>query len=154
MATDVRSTRLPDGPGKTVLLVEDEPAVRDIARIILCDNGYTVLEAANGEEALDLARSHAGNVSLLLTDMVMPRMGGLELAEKLASLRPDTKILFMSGYPEKAIRRDDILPTGASFLMKPFNSKTLSDKVRGILDAMRTGLREETRGEASTDPVS
>jgi CheY-like chemotaxis protein len=154
MATDVRSTHLQSGPGETVLLVEDEPAVRDIARVILCDNGYTVLEAANGGEALDIARSHAGKISLLLTDMVMPRMGGVELAEKLVSLRRETKMLFMSGYPEKAVHLDEILPSGASFLMKPFNSKTLSDKVRGILDAVRTGLREETRGEASTDRVS
>jgi PAS domain S-box-containing protein len=123
------------GRGETVLLAEDEPAVRNIARIILRDSGYTVLEAANGEEALDIARSHAGKISLLLTDMVMPRMGGLELAEKLAPLRRETKILFMSGYPEKAVHLDEIMPRGTSFLMKPFNSRTLSDKVRRTLDS-------------------
>ena len=124
------------GRGETVLLAEDEPAVRNIARTILRDNGYAVLEAANGVQALEVARSHAGKISLLLTDMVMPGMGGLELAGKLASLRRETRILFMSGYPEKAIHLDKSLPPGASFLMKPFNAETLAKKVRDALDSV------------------
>ncbi len=125
------------GRGETVLLVEDEPAVRNIARIILQDNGYGVLEAANGEQALDIARSHPGKISLLLTDMVMPRMGGLELAGKLSPLRREMKILFMSGYPEKAVHLDRPLPGNASFLMKPFTADILAKKVRNALDSAR-----------------
>jgi PAS domain S-box-containing protein len=123
------------GRGETVLLVEDDLAVRNITRTILCDRGYTVLEAADGEEGLEVARTHSGRIDLVLTDVVMPAMGGLEMVEKLTVLRPDSKTLLMSGYPENAAQQNGTLASGTSFLMKPFRAETLLHKVRSVLDS-------------------
>jgi CheY-like chemotaxis protein len=120
---------------ETVLLVEDEPSVRDLAHRLLNQQGYKVLEAANGEEALRVAQEHNGEeIHLLLTDVVMPQMGGKELAEKLKTLRPDIKVLYTSGYTDDAIVHQGILEHGTYFLQKPFSLKTLSHKVREVLD--------------------
>jgi PAS domain S-box-containing protein len=123
------------GRSETVLLVEDDHAVRNITRIVLCNDGYKVLEAANGEEGLMIAGSHAGKIDLVLTDVVMPKMGGLEMVEQLASILPETKVLFISGYPENALHRYGTLPPETSFLMKPFKADTLTNKVRSVLDS-------------------
>ena len=122
-------------PGKeTVLLVEDDPLVRSLALRILQGQGYKVLEAANGEEALKVVQEKArGEIHLLLTDVVMPKMGGKQLVEELKVLRPEIKILFTSGYTNCDIVHRGILESEINFLPKPFSSKTLSQKVREVL---------------------
>jgi nitrogen-specific signal transduction histidine kinase len=128
------SDSLPKG-NETVLLAEDDPLVRDLARRLLIQQGYTVLEASNGEEALRVARENAGEkIHLLLTDVVMPQMGGKELSEKLKRLRPDIGVLYTSGYTDNAIVHHGTLEPGTYFLQKPFSHKTLSHKVREVLD--------------------
>jgi len=125
---------LPRG-NETVLLVEDDPLVRNLAHRLLMEQGYTVLEATNGEEALRLAGENDGEkIHLLLTDVVMPQMGGKELAEKLKLSRPDIEILYTSGYTDNAIVHHGVLESGTHFLQKPFSHKTLSHKVREVLD--------------------
>jgi PAS domain S-box-containing protein len=121
--------------GETVLLVEDDPSVRDLALRLLRQQGYTVLEAANGVEALHVAQEHGGEkIHLLLTDVVMPQMGGKELADQLKIFRPDVKVLYTSGHTDDAIVHHGVLEPGTHFLQKPFSLKTLSHKVREVLD--------------------
>jgi PAS domain S-box-containing protein len=123
-------------PGsETVLLVEDEAEVRGLARDVLLRQGYTVLEAANGDEALRLGRDHRGPIHLLLTDIVMPQMGGRELAARLTALRPETRVLYVSGYADDATPRPGAAESGAAFLEKPFTAASLAAKVRAVLDA-------------------
>ncbi len=125
---------LPRG-SETVLLVEDEPLVRGLALRLLTQQGYGVLEASNGEEALRVAQEHAGEpIHLLLTDVVMPRMSGKELADHLKSLRPGIKVLYVSGYTDNAIVHHGVLDPDTHFLQKPFSHRTLSHKVREVLD--------------------
>ncbi len=118
---------------ETLLLVEDEKAVRASAREFLELNGYTVLEAANGEEGLHVARNYAGHIDLLVTDVVMPRMGGAKLAEQLAAERPQMKVLFLSGYAESTILQHGAIDMTAQFLEKPFTLKSLARTIRSIL---------------------
>jgi CheY-like chemotaxis protein len=119
---------------ETLLLVEDDPLVRNLALRILQHQGYKVLEAANGEEALKVVRERAREkIDLLLTDVVMPKMGGKQLVEELKILRPDMKILYTSGYTNCSIVQHGVLDAGINFLPKPFSSKTLSQKVREAL---------------------
>ncbi len=127
----------PRGRAETILLVEDDPAVRSLTRNILETAGYEVLEAANGEDALDLASREERGVSLLLTDLVMPRMGGRRLADELVEAMPSTRVLFMSGYTEDAIVRHGIARDDSHFLDKPFTPRGLLHKVRAVLDAAR-----------------
>jgi PAS domain S-box-containing protein len=117
---------------ETVLLVEDEDGVRMLAREVLLRSGYTVLEAANGVEALQLSRGHAGPIHLMLTDVVMPQMGGLELAQLLAAERPETRTLFMSGYTEHF--PPELEAGEARMLEKPFSPADLSRVIRDVLD--------------------
>ena len=124
---------LPRGT-ETVLLVEDEHEVRAIAREVLEELGYTVLEAAVPADALLIAERHAGIIGLLLTDVVMPGMSGRALASKIAGARPETKVLFMSGYTDDAIVRHGVLEPGTSFLEKPFTPLAFALKVREALD--------------------
>ena len=120
---------------ETVLLVEDEPSVRDLANRLLKQQGYRVLEAANGEEALRLTQETAGErIHLLLTDVVLPQMSGKELADQLKTFRPDLKVLYTSGYTDFAVVHHGVLNSGTHFLQKPFSLKTLSQKVREALD--------------------
>jgi CheY-like chemotaxis protein len=119
---------------ETILLVEDEEGVRELARDILRASGYTVLEARNGAEALLLCERHQGPLHLLLTDVVMPRMSGRELAERLAPLRPDLRVLYMSGYTDDAVIRHGVLGAGTAFLQKPFTPAGLVQSVRDTLD--------------------
>ena len=122
------------GGVETVLLIEDEPAVREVAAFTLREKGYTVYEAVNGEEGLRTARQHDGKIDLVLTDVVMPVMGGKEMADALRASHPDTKVLFTSGYSEDAIGHHGVLRPGIDFLQKPYMSATLARKVREVLD--------------------
>jgi len=125
---------------ETVFLVEDEASVRALAARALRDHGYHVLEAGNGREALQLAVDYDGRIDLLLTDVVMPEMGGRALAEALRQTRPLTRLLFMSGYPDDEVLRRGIQQDRTAFLEKPFTQSTLTRKVRSVLDA-RVELR-------------
>ncbi|HTI05591.1 MAG TPA: response regulator [Gemmatimonadales bacterium] len=123
------------GGTETVLVVEDVAAVRAVACEMLRRYGYRVLDAADATAALALARSHRETIHLLLTDVVMPDVSGSVLAERLRALRPDMKVLFMSGYTDDAIFRHGILAEGISYLQKPFTTVSLAAKVRAVLDA-------------------
>jgi PAS domain S-box-containing protein len=124
---------------ETVLLVEDEEMVRSLAKEVLEENGYAVITALNGQEGLQLSRDFDGRIDLLITDVVMPQMGGRELAEALSALRPDTRVLYMSGYTDDAIVRHGILDDNTFFLQKPFTPNTLALKTREALDQSLTG---------------
>ena len=119
---------------ETLLVVEDEDGVRDLVRDILESVGYTVLEAPHGAGALEVSERHAGPIHLLLTDVVMPEMSGRELAQRFATLRPETKVLFMSGYTANAVVHHGVLDPDTEFLPKPITAAVLTRKVREILD--------------------
>ena len=119
---------------ETVLLAEDEETVRKLAREVLELYGYRVLEAAGGGDALLICERHAGPIQLLVTDVVMPEMGGRELAARLARLRPETRVLYMSGYTDSAIAHQGVLEDRADFIQKPFTPEALARKVREVLD--------------------
>ncbi|HEX2877978.1 MAG TPA: ATP-binding protein [Polyangiaceae bacterium] len=120
---------------ETVLLVEDDHQLRSVARTILSRNGYTVLEALTGGDAVQLCEQHPGQIDLLLTDVIMPRMSGREISNRVSELRPTTKVLFMSGYTEEAIVHHDILQPGVALLQKPITPDGLLRKIREVLDA-------------------
>jgi nitrogen-specific signal transduction histidine kinase len=120
---------------ETVLLVEDEPAVRALAARVLRNLGYTVLEAMNGTEGLGVAQAHTGQIDLLLADVVMPEVGGKALSEQLTSQYLTMRVLFMSGYTDNAIVHHGRLDEGVAFLQKPFTPAALARKVRAVLDA-------------------
>ena len=121
---------------ETVLLVEDEDAVRKLSRMSLTLQGYTVLEATRGEEAIRLFDKHADKIRILVTDVVMPDIGGRVLADTLRARKPDLKVLFVSGYTNDAIVRHGISESTDSFLQKPFTPMLLARKVRAMLDAV------------------
>jgi CheY-like chemotaxis protein len=124
----------PCGGTETVLLCEDEPDLRELAREVLEDYGYTVLEASDGTEALERAAKHAAPIHLLLTDVIMPRMNGSELAARLTRERP-LKVLYMSGYTETSMMHTG--ESDAAFLQKPFSPLVLARTVRAVLDGAR-----------------
>ena len=119
---------------ETILLVEDEANLRQLGRVYLENQGYTVFEAADGAEAIQVSSAHPGPIHLLLTDVIMPGMNGQELAHRIVSLRPRTKVLFMSGYTENAIGHNGTLDAGIVLLQKPFTFPALKAKVREVLD--------------------
>jgi PAS domain S-box-containing protein len=123
---------------ETVLLVEDNESARELAREALVRAGYRVLEASNGEDGLRLATEHAGAIDLVITDVVMPVMGGRELAARLAGMWPDLKIIFTSGYIDDEIVRQEPLGPQSAFIQKPFTPDALGRIVRDILDGVRT----------------
>jgi PAS domain S-box-containing protein len=126
---------LPFGGSETILLVEDEEAVRTLASRILQERGYKVLESASPEDALQIAEQHQEPIALLLTDVVLPKMSGRKIAEHLTHLRPNMKVLYMSGYTDDAIVRNGVLYANTAFLQKPFAPAALARKVREVLDA-------------------
>jgi two-component system cell cycle sensor histidine kinase/response regulator CckA len=119
---------------ETILIVEDETAVRDLAKQVLVKVGYTVMTAANGDEALRMCERHRGKIHLALTDVVMPGMGGRVFAEQLSKVRPEIKILYMSGYTDDTIDNHGTLDPGTHLITKPFSLADLRRKVRRILD--------------------
>jgi PAS domain S-box-containing protein len=121
---------------ETILLVEDEDVVRRLARQILEQAGYKVIEASRGEEAIRLGTEAGNSIDLLLTDVVMPQMSGKEVASSLAGACPDTRVLFMSGYTDEAIVQHGVLDPNVEFIQKPFTPLALSRKVRSVLDHM------------------
>jgi CheY-like chemotaxis protein len=122
------------GGSERILLVEDDPAVRSLATGVLESAGYDVLVAAHAEQAADLIPADSGHIDLLLTDVVMPGMNGIELARRATRLRPGIRVLFMSGYPGEVAVRHGLLGEADAYLSKPFNPRSLSQKVREVLD--------------------
>ena len=120
---------------ETVLLVEDEASLRTLAGRLLHDQGYTVLQAPDGNEALRIAREFAGKIHLMVTDIVMPGMGGVTLASRIRAERPDIKVLFISGYPQNATGRHPGLDGGDEFLAKPFTADALARKAREAIES-------------------
>jgi PAS domain S-box-containing protein len=134
-ATVVTRARPALGGTETILLVEDEPAVRALVRDILTGYGYTVLEAASGAEALAFFEGDGSRIDLLLTDVVMPSMSGKTLAGRLTAARPDLDVLFMSGYTDDVIGRHGVLDSKLAYIQKPFTPEQLARKVRDVLAA-------------------
>jgi PAS domain S-box-containing protein len=135
---DVTPSQLPPtadgGGGETILLVEDEQQVREVASLILRRGGYKVLLAENGEQGLAVAEEHGKGIDLLITDVVMPRMNGRQLVERLKPRWPDLKVLFMSGYTDDAIVHHGVLEEGVDFLQKPITPDALLKRVHEVLD--------------------
>jgi CheY-like chemotaxis protein len=123
---------------ETVLLVEDQKTVLELGRRLLTELGYTVLTAATTDEAIRLAAEHIGEIHLLMTDVVMPGMNGLDLAERMRQTRPEIKCLYMSGYTADIITRHGVIEEGIHFIRKPFSLEELAGKARGALDAMKS----------------
>jgi CheY-like chemotaxis protein len=145
VASRSKADRLPEtaqGPGdtrgtETILLVEDDPQVRTLTASLLRRSGYQVLEASSGGDALLLSDQHTSAIDLLLTDVVMPRLSGRELAERLALRRPTMRALYMSGYTNDAVVRHGVFEANADLLQKPFTPDALTRMVRSVLDAAR-----------------
>jgi CheY-like chemotaxis protein len=120
----------------TVLLVEDDDQARELIRTILSQQGYLVLAAASGVEAVDIARKHPGRVDLLLSDMLLPEMSGYDTAQQVRSIHPDVPVLFISGYIEGDIVEKALADLNASFLDKPFSPSDLTTKIRSLVDGV------------------
>jgi two-component system cell cycle sensor histidine kinase/response regulator CckA len=135
---------------ETLLLVEDEFVVRTLVGRVLRSFGYNVLEAGNASEALALCAEYEGRIDLLVTDVIMPGgMSGRDLVERLAELRPETKVIYTSGYSDDAIVRRGILRPGVHFVKKPFTPAALARKVREVLGGPPRG-----KGEDRADPTA
>jgi PAS domain S-box-containing protein len=135
------------GGTETILLVEDEPVVRSLIARALRGYGYTIIEAANGREALESYRQHGVAIALVVTDVAMPEMGGRELAARLRELAPELPVLFISGYTGEEVIERGLLPSGVPFVSKPFSPESLADRLRGLLD--RAGGSGGARAEPS-----
>ena len=123
------------GGSETILIAEDEPDLRELTRIFLQEYGYNVLEAATAEQALKIAEAFAGPIHLLLTDVIMPAMSGRQLAERIQAKRPQTRIIYMTGYTDDMVVQHKVLEPGAKVLQKPFTRLDLAQKVRSTLDS-------------------
>ena len=119
---------------ETILLVEDDEGVRKLICDVLRSNGYTVMVSEDGEKAVEICKQHEGPIHLLLTDVVLPKMGGPEIAKRLLARRPSMKVLYMSGYADKAIVHNGVLEEGIAFLGKPVSPQALLSKVREVLE--------------------
>jgi CheY-like chemotaxis protein len=139
MQPEIAVSELPHGT-ETILLVEDADPVRALAREVLQRSGYTILEARHGLEALVVAEQFKGKIDLLVTDVVMPQMGGPELAKLLRDARPGTKVLYLSGYTDDAVFRHGLLEGETAFVQKPFAMAVLARKVREVLDRELSSL--------------
>lgn len=124
---------LPRG-SETIMVVEDDGDARRVVRSILQLQGYSVLEAENGPEAISLATQHGGDIDLLLSDVVLPGMTGRQIWEAMRAMRRAIRVLFVSGYPEETLQRHGIDRDGVGFVQKPFSPSTLATKVRAALD--------------------
>jgi PAS domain S-box-containing protein len=144
----VQTPEPPQGAG-TVLLVEDEDDVRTLTRRALTRQGYTVLEARHGVEALKVWEQHKGAIDLMVSDLVMPEMNGGELARRLLHEQPDLKVLFLSGYSDSAVLRANLLEEGRAFLQKPFTPRVLARKVHELMTAPPPGEGESTSSSLS-----
>src|SRR6185295_9448657 len=120
---------------ETVLLVEDEEMVRNLTRELLEESGYIVLEANGGEQAVTIFNERKEAIDLLITDVVMPKMSGKDVADRLRKVHPETAVLFMSGYTDEAIVHHGIVDSHIAFIQKPFSENALAQKVRDVLDA-------------------
>ena len=129
----MRSVAAPQGK-ETILLVEDEEGVRGLVRTLLEELGYTVHEASNGADAVELYNKLHGKVDLVISDLIMPKLGGLDLSAQLKAKRPDLRIIFMSGYADQAIDNPQLQSGNQIFLSKPFRAETLARAVREVLD--------------------
>jgi CheY-like chemotaxis protein len=125
---------IPRGSGETILLVEDDPAILKLVQQVLRGLGYIVWPSNTPKEALDWAEKHTGEIHLLVTDVIMPEMNGIELAKKLQSLHPDLKCIFMSGYTADAIAHHGVLDGNVTFIQKPFSKTTLAKTVKKVLN--------------------
>ncbi len=125
------------GGSETILLAEDDDAIRKLVHLMLKKSGYTVLQARHGSEALPICEGHQGPIHLLVTDVVMPHLGGGELARRLLTLRPEIKVLYLSGYTDEAVVRHGVQSAETSFLQKPFSPDALIRKVREVLDGSK-----------------
>jgi len=136
------SMRVPaSGSLATILLADDEPAIREFVAAVLQQQGYEVLIAENGRRSLELCKNYDGIIHLLITDVVMPEMNGRELAERAKVIRPDLKVLFMSGYVDRALKEEDTSNPSYAFLEKPFSAETLQECVAGICPAIARHAR-------------
>jgi CheY-like chemotaxis protein len=127
---------------ETILLVEDDAGIRRLVRQVLAERGYWVLEAIDGKHAIQISEQNTVPIHLLVTDLVMPEMSGRDLAEHLKPSRPNMKVIFMSGYTDKAIVHRGELDPGTAFLQKPFTPDALARKVREVLDAPAAGRKQ------------
>ncbi|WP_238602802.1 hybrid sensor histidine kinase/response regulator [Fimbriiglobus ruber] len=146
-----RGLRVSPRGAETILLVEDDHGVRGLTRHVLSECGYTVLEAAEGDDAVRLATGRAAPIHLLITDVVMPGPGGLLVAERVTQRHPEVRVLFVSGYTDDAVIRHGILREGVNFLQKPFSPVALTFKVREVLDATEAGTSKAGTGPQLAD---
>jgi PAS domain S-box-containing protein len=130
----------PPRGSETILFVEDEESVRELVRDYLAGTGYRVLEAVDGVQALEVAAAHKGTIEIVVTDVVMPRLSGRELASRITAERPDVKVLYISGYTDDSIFRHGVLEGGVAYLQKPFNLKAIAQKIREVLDGQPAAL--------------
>jgi CheY-like chemotaxis protein len=131
--TDAHTADTPGG-SEVVMVVEDDKAVRELTCRVLTQCGYTVIEARNGQQAETMCKDLAGPLQLVITDVVMPDLDGVDLVDRLRKLRPDLPVLYISGYSDRAIVRENVLETEDPFLQKPFSNATLTSMVRSLLD--------------------
>ena len=127
------------GTGETVLVVEDEAAMREVTRRILARNGYQVITAVNGIDAIQVAASYPGDIDVLLTDVIMPQMLGKEAAERIRARYPAVKVLFMSGYTQGVLDTQGVLEAGVNLIEKPFAEASLLAKLREVLSTRGSG---------------
>jgi two-component system, cell cycle sensor histidine kinase and response regulator CckA len=148
-ALSEEGTPLPVGT-ETILIAEDEDRVRSLAVAVLMQQGYTVIEARDGQEALALAKGYDGEIQLLLTDVVMPKMSGKDLADEMRRIRPGLKVVLCSGYTGDTVMQQGVLGASAPFLQKPFTLRSLAVTVRAVLDAGTGGPLAKGLGSQTT----
>jgi len=138
-----KAPALPPRGSETVLFVEDEESVRELVTEYLTGAGYKVLEACDGAQALEIAAKHQGTIEILVTDVVMPKLSGREVASRITAERPNVKVLFISGYTDDSIFRHGVLEGGVAYLQKPFNLKAIAQKIREVLDGQPAAVQAD-----------